>query len=202
MKSLVNPPKPFRRFRAHDLAVEADEYIEAGNDHPASFRRWFQLRIVEPAHPTQFHWLDGDAMDIAAETARYARLLIEEPIDVTCLGIGENGHLAFNDPPSADFADKQVVKVVELDKACKMQQVGEGHFSSLESVPKHALTLTIPTLLCARRVFGIVPERREAAAVRAALQGSVSTQCPALILQHQKHGQLFLDADSAAYLTL
>lgn len=179
-----------------------DEYIGVAGDQPTSFARYMREHIVEPMHPGAFHYLDGAALDPTAECARYAALLADHPLDLCCLGIGENGHLAFNDPPVADFADTQTVKVVELDDACKRQQVGEGHFPSVDAVPPHAMTVTIPALLWAEVVLVIVPEHRKAVAVRDALEGPVSTRCPASILQQSADAVLYLDRDSAALLTL
>ena len=150
--------------------------------------------------PKVFHYLEGDAWLPIKECERYAQLLRAQPIDLCCLGIGENGHLAFNDPPVADFNDNRSVKIVRLDEACKRQQVGEGYFPNPESVPSHALTLTIPALCAAKKMICIVPERRKAEAVKAAVRGPVSTECPASILRRQAHCLLFLDAESASLL--
>jgi glucosamine-6-phosphate deaminase len=177
-----------------------DEYIGIDGDHPASFRRWMRERVESVAHPGAFHYIRGDSPDPEAECARYAALLAARPIDVISLGIGENGHIAFNDPPVADFSDPRAVKVVRLDDACKRQQVGEGHFRDLASVPTHAITLTIPTLLAPEALFCLVPEGRKAQAVRVALEGPVSTACPASILRQRRGARLFLDAQSAALL--
>ena len=135
-----------------------------------------------------------------AECERYTRLLRAQEIDLCCLGIGENGHLAFNDPPVANFNDPHFVKLVKLDDACKMQQVREGHFPSVEAVNPYAFTLTIPALCSARKMLCISPEKRKAQAVRDALRGPVSTACPASFLRKQSHATLFLDADSASLL--
>lgn len=182
------------------VGFHMDEYVGIGGDHPASFRRYMRERIVERAHPAAFHEIHGDAADVQAECERYAALLREHPLDLCCLGVGENGHLAFNDPPVADFDDPLDVKVVELDDACRLQQVGEGHFSSLDSVPATAMTVTIPALLRAHRVLAIVPEQRKREPVRRALTGPVDESCPASILQTQEHATLHLDAESAAGL--
>lgn len=175
-----------------------DEYAGMSDQHPASFRRWIRERIAEPLRPRMVQYLAGDAVDLAAECRHYEALLREAPIDLVCMGIGENGHIAFNDPPVADFADPVWVKVVELDAACRRQQVGEGHFASLADVPTHALTLTVPALLAPRALQVVAPERRKAEAVRAALTGPVSTACPASILREQRHAVLFLDTEAAA----
>jgi glucosamine-6-phosphate deaminase len=176
-----------------------DEYVGMGEDHPASFARYIRQRVVDRVHPATAHLIDG-THDAAAEIARYSALLAAHPLDLTCLGIGENGHLAFNDPPVADFDDPVTVKEVELDHACREQQVGEGHFPTIDTVPRTAITLTIPALLSAGRVLAIVPEERKAPAVRAALTGPIATSCPASLLQRTRHATVFLDAPSASLL--
>ena len=181
------------------VVFHMDEYLGVGPDHPAGFQRWIRERIVDRTHPAAAHYIDGRA-DPDGEGRRYSELLAAHPLDLCCLGIGENGHLAFNDPPVADFDDPLDVKVVELDGACRRQQVGEGHFPSLEAVPTHALTVTIPALLRARTVLAVVPEGRKAPPVRAALTGPVTTACPASVLRRHMHASLHLDRDSAALL--
>jgi glucosamine-6-phosphate deaminase len=177
-----------------------DEYLALADDHPASFRRYLRERLVARVPISQLHEIRGDAPDAAAECERYAGLLREHALDLCCLGIGENGHLAFNDPPDADFADPREVKVVELDDACRRQQVGEGHFPTIDAVPARAITVTIPALLRARSVLAIVPESRKAEPVRRALYGPESTDCPASILRRHAHVTLLLDVESAAGL--
>ena len=176
-----------------------DEYVGAGPDHPAGFQRWIRERIVDPVRPRAAHYLDGLAVP-GAEAGRYADLLRRHPLDLCCLGIGENGHLAFNDPPVADFDDPLAVKVVELDAACRRQQVNEGHFATLADVPTEAVTVTIPALLAATTVLAIVPEARKAEPVRLALTGPVTTACPAAVLRTKSHVTLYLDAGSAGAL--
>jgi len=178
-----------------------DEYLGLDAHHPASFRKFLRERLEARVRPRAFHYIAGEAAEPLTECARYAQLLAAQPIDLCLLGIGENGHLAFNDPPVADFADARPIKLVKLDEACRQQQVGEGHFPSLEAVPQFAYTLTIPTLCAARRMLCIVPERRKARAVRDALEGPMATACPASFLRRQAHCTLFLDADSAAELS-
>lgn len=177
-----------------------DEYLGITADHKASFRRYMRERVESLARPGAFHYLDGDAAEPLDECERYTALLRAQPIDLCCLGIGENGHLAFNDPPVANFEDKHAVKIVKLDLACKAQQVNEGHFPSLEAVPPYALTLTIPALCAARKMVCLSPEKRKAQAVKSALHGPISTACPASILRKQAHATLLLDVDSAALL--
>jgi glucosamine-6-phosphate deaminase len=177
-----------------------DEYLGIRGDHPASFCRFMRERVESRVRPRVFHYLNGDAWQPIQECERYSSLVREETIDLCCLGIGENGHLAFNDPPVADFDDPLTVKLVKLDQACRLQQVGEGAFPNLEAVPPYAFTLTIPALCSARKLIGIVPERRKAGAVQAALHGPIHPACPASILRRQAHATLFLDADSASLL--
>lgn len=177
-----------------------DEYLGLDDQHPASFRRYMRERVESRVKPRAFHYLTGDTLLPLSECERYTRLLRAQPIDLCCLGIGENGHIAFNDPPVADFADPHAVKLVKLDEACRRQQVGEGHFPSLEAVPQNAFTLTIPMLCSARRMLCVVPERRKATAVRETLQGPIQTTCPASFLRQQGHCTLFLDAESASLL--
>jgi glucosamine-6-phosphate deaminase len=181
------------------VVFHMDEYVGAGPDHPAGFQRWIRERIVDHVRPATAHYLDGRA-DPGAEAARYSELLRTHPLDLCCLGIGENGHLAFNDPPVAVFDDPWLVKVVELEAACRRQQVNEGHFSSLADVPTEAVTVTIPALLSAATVLAIVPEARKAEPVRLALTGPVSPACPASILRTRPQVTLHLDPGSAGGL--
>jgi len=177
-----------------------DEYLGLPADHPASFRRFLREHVAAKIRPRALHLIAGDAPQPLQEIARYTALLEAAPVDLCCLGIGENGHLAFNDPPVADFQDTYTLKLVQLDEACRRQQVGEGCFPSLDAVPRYAYTLTVPALCRAERLICVVPERRKAPAVRDALRGPIRETCPASILRHQPHATLFLDADSASLL--
>lgn len=177
-----------------------DEYLGLPADHPASFRRFLREHVAAKIRPRALHLIAGDAPQPLREIARYTALLEAAPVDLCCLGIGENGHLAFNDPPVADFRDPHPLKLVQLDEACRRQQVGEGCFPSLDAVPRYAYTLTIPTLCRAARLVCVVPERRKARAVRDALRGPIHETCPASILRRQSHATLFLDAASASLL--
>ena len=176
-----------------------DEYVGLSAENPASFRRYIREKIANVFQPQQVHYMQGDADDIQAEITRYSGLLTAAKPVITVMGIGENGHLAFNDPP-ADFDTSADVHVVTLDYACRAQQVGEGHFATVEDVPPTAITLTVPALLKPPHVLTLVPEARKATAVRAALHGPLSPECPASILRTQAHAQLFLDQESAALL--
>jgi glucosamine-6-phosphate deaminase len=177
-----------------------DEYLGIPASHKASFRRYLRERVESLVQPKVFHYIDGEADLPLDECERYTSLLRAQPIDLCCLGIGENGHIAFNDPPVARFEEKHLIKLVKLDDACKMQQVREAHFANLESVPPFAYTLTIPALCSARRMICIAPEKRKAEAVKNTLKGPVSTTCPASFLRTQKHCTLLLDHDSASLL--
>jgi len=177
-----------------------DEYLGLDAAHKASFRRYMRERVEQRVKPRQFHYVEGDTLLPLDECARYTRLLQAQPIDLCCLGIGENGHIAFNDPPVANFQDPHQVKLVKLDLPCRMQQVNEGHFPNLEAVPQYAFTLTIPMLCSAKRMLCVAPEKRKAQAVKSALRGPVSTDCPASFLRRQTQATLFLDLDSAAQL--
>jgi glucosamine-6-phosphate deaminase len=181
------------------VVFHMDEYVGVEPEHTAGFQRWIRERISDRVHPRQSHYIDGRA-DPETECGRYAELLRRFPLDLCCLGIGENGHLAFNDPPVADFDDSRDMKVVELDPACRLQQVHEGHFPDVETVPSRAITATIPALLRARSVLAVVPEARKAIAVRAAVAGPVSTACPASILRTRDNVSLHLDPESATLL--
>jgi len=177
-----------------------DEYVGLAASHSASFQRYMRERVAANLPVMEFHYLNGDVSDPEAEAARYEALLRAHPLDLCCAGIGENGHLAFNDPPVADFDDPRDVKVVPLDAASRRQQVGEGHFASIDEVPTHAITVTIPALLRAHRVAVIVPEARKAKPVRAALYGPITTACPASVLRRQANATLYLDPESSALL--
>ena len=191
---------PSRDVPWGDVVVfHMDEYVGIGPDHPASFERWIRRRITERVRPRAAHYLHGLA-DPGAECGRYAALLASHPLDLCCLGIGENGHLAFNDPGVADFDDPRDVKVVELDAACRRQQVGEGPFATEADVPRFAVTVTVPALMRAARVLAVVPEARKAAPVRDALRAPVSVACPASILRRTPQATVYLDPDSAALL--
>lgn len=175
-----------------------DEYIGLAAGHVSSFRSYLRRHFLSQVRVAGFHGITGEAVDPAAECRRYAALLGEAPLDLVCLGIGENGHLAFNDPPVADFADPERVKDVELDEACRRQQVNDGCFGSLDEVPRRALTLTVPTLLGGRRLVATVLGGRKAAAVHAALHGPVSTACPASALRTHEAATLHLDPPAAS----
>lgn len=178
-----------------------DEYKGISDRHPASFRNYLKKRILDAVSPKKIYFLNGDAKDLEREMNDYADALKTNPIDIACIGIGENGHIAFNDPPVADFNDPKLVKSVTLDAACRKQQLGEGWFPTLEEVPKEALTLTITAIMACKTISCVVPDARKADAVYASLYGEINTQCPASILRTHPHTKLFLDEASAAKIT-
>jgi len=175
-----------------------DEYIGIDPDHRASFPRFLREHFFDHVDGATFHPVSGDPTRVAAICAEYEALLRAHPADAVALGWGENGHLAFNDPPYAEFDDPVWVKAIKLDEVSRKQQHGEGHFDSLAEVPTHAITLTIPALLAAKRVLCIVPEARKAKAVYECLTMPVSEDRPGSVLRTVDHATLYLDPDSAA----
>ncbi len=176
-----------------------DEYVGLPETHPASFRRYLKERIVDRVKPRAFHLINGDASDVNAECLRVGELISQLQIDAAFVGIGENGHLAFNDPP-ADFETTQAYLVVDLDEACRKQQVGEGWFSGVDEVPTQAISMSINQILKARNILCIVPDKRKAEAVRNCVELPVSPLRPASILQQHDSVTLYLDRESAGLL--
>ncbi len=179
-------------------AFHLDEYVGLPETSPQNFGRFLRERLFDKVQPGKIHYLNGMAKDPWAECGRYAALLKSHPLDIACIGIGENGHLAFNDPPVADFNDPRLVKVVELDLISRQQQVNDGCFRDIESVPRKAMTLTIPAILSATRIFCMVPGPTKMEAVKRTLEGPITTACPASILRQHEQATLFLDQDSAS----
>lgn len=179
-------------------AFHMDEYIGIDPNHRASFPGFLRKHFFDHVDGATFYPMSGDPTRVAAITAEYEQLLRDNPADAVALGWGENGHLAFNDPPYAEFDDPVWAKAIKLDEVSRKQQHGEGHFDTLDEVPTHAITLTIPALLAAKRVLCIVPEARKAAAVEACLTQPVSEERPGSVLRTIDHAKLYLDPDSAA----
>ncbi|MBE9007017.1 glucosamine-6-phosphate deaminase [Fortiea sp. LEGE XX443] len=177
-----------------------DEYLGITADHPASFRRYLRERVEKKLYPQQFHYLEGDTLEPVAECDRYTQLLQAQPIDLCCLGIGENGHLAFNDPSVANFQDPYSVKLVKLDILNRQQQVNTGHFPNIDSVPQYAFTVTLPLICSTKKIICLAPETRKAQVIKQMLQQTITTDCPASILRHQPQATLFLDVNSASLL--
>jgi glucosamine-6-phosphate deaminase len=175
-----------------------DEYIDLDPAHPASFSLFLKQHILDYIQAKAFFPVSSSALQNADEVCNYyEEVLRSHPADLCVLGIGENGHLAFNDPPFADFQDSRWVKIVKLDDASRRQQVGERHFKTIDEVPTHAITLTIPALLAARHILALVPEGRKSAAVHRSLTGPISEECPGSILRQTSQAHLYLDRDSA-----
>lgn len=177
-----------------------DEYVGIDPTHPASFPLFLRQHIIDQVKPGKFHPVPNQAADVEAACREYEALLRAQPLDLVAMGWGENGHIAFNDPPYADFDDPVWVKVLPLAEASRRQQVGEGHFPTIDAVPTHAITLTVPALLAPKHILCIVPEARKAEAVRACLTLPVSEERPGSILRTVSHVRLYLDTDSAALL--
>lgn len=183
-------------------AFHLDEYIGLPEEAPQRFTHFLKEHLFDRVKPGKVHYMNGNAPDPEEECIRYANLVKENPIDIACIGIGENGHIAFNDPPVADFNDPKLVKVVELDEQCRRQQVHDGCFSSLEEVPTHAFSMTIPAIMSARWIFCMVPGSTKSTAVKKTIEGEITTKCPASILRTHKKAMLFLDKDSAKDLNI
>lgn len=181
-------------------AFHLDEYIGLPSSHPASFRKYLQERFVDRISGLRtFHFVNGDAADIAAECARVNALIQGRRVDVACVGIGENGHLAFNDPP-ADFAVETPYIVVQLDEACRRQQLGEGWFPTLEDVPTQAISMSIRQIMRGDAIVCTVPDARKAEAVKKTVEGPVTPDVPASILKEHPRCELFLDSAAAVLL--
>lgn len=181
-------------------AFHMDEYIGLPPSHPAGFRQYLKRTIFDRFPFRSVHLLGGDAQDLSQEIARYEGLLREYPLDVCLMGIGENGHIAFNDPPVADFEDPHLVKIVELEHRCRMQQVHDGCFETIDQVPTHALTVTIPGIMGAGTLVCSVPAATKAEAARDIMLGEISTACPASVLRRHPHAVLYLDRASGRHL--
>src|SRR5467141_514301 len=176
-----------------------DEYVGLPEAHRASFRRYLRERIVDRVQPGAFHFINGDEPDPAAECRRVGELISRQTIDAAFVGIGENGHLAFNDPP-ADFETEEPYLVVTLDEACRRQQVGEGWFTMLSDVPRQAISMGIRQILKSRAIIAVVPDARKASAVAACCKGEISPLTPASILRTHPDTTVYLDKSSARLL--
>ncbi len=177
-----------------------DEYVGLPKTHPASFRRYLTERIIDRVHPGAFHLLEGDAPDPEAECRRVGSLIARERVDVSFVGIGENGHLAFNDPP-ADFEIEEPYLVVNLDERCRRQQLGEGWFARFEEVPSRAISMSIKQVLKTEKIICVVPDRRKAEAVRQSVEAEIGPWHPASVMRRHPDATLYLDRDSASLLS-
>ena len=181
-------------------AYHMDEYIGLTAEAPQGFGNFLREHIFGKANFLSVNYIDCTAPDAEKEAQRYEKLLRNNPPDIVVMGIGENGHIAFNDPPVADFQDKRGVKVVKLDDICREQQVHDGCFAKITDVPEYAITLTVPTLVSAPWLFCIVPAKTKAKAVRECLCGEIGEHCPATVLRLQENAILYLDPDSSSLL--
>lgn len=181
-------------------AYHMDEYIGLPAKAPQAFGNFLRDHLFGLVPFKSVNYIDITATDPEKESERYGKLLSDNPTDIVVMGIGENGHIAFNDPPVADFCDKFKVKPVKLDEVCRNQQVNDGCFEKLSDVPTHALTLTVPTLVSAPYLFCIVPAKTKAWAVKETLNGTVDEHCPATVLRTHESAVLYLDPDSASML--
>ena len=177
-----------------------DEYIGMNADHPASFRRYLKERLVDAIRPGTVHFIQGEADDPAAECRRINNIISRDKIDVAFVGIGENGHLAFNDPP-ADFDTELPYIIVELDDACRQQQFGEGWFASLDEVPNTAISMSIQQIMKSETIICTVPDKRKARAVKQCFEGKISPLHPASILREHHRTFVYLDDDAASQLS-
>ena len=177
-----------------------DEYVGLPITHPASFRKYLLERLIQTTGSTHYHFLDGDAPDPLEVSQRIGAKLVAAPIDVAFVGMGENGHLAFNDPP-ADFETEQPYLIVTLDEACRRQQVGEGWFHDLSEVPRQAISMSVRQILKAKEIVAVVPETRKARAVKACLEGAITPLSPASILRTHANTTVYLDRGSASLLS-
>lgn len=176
-----------------------DEYIGMPEDHPASFRRYLKERLINKVHPGTVYLVNGDAEDPHRECERLNKIIGKKEVDLSFVGIGQNGHLAFNDPP-ADFDTEEPYIVVELDEPCRRQQLGEGWFEKLEDVPRKAISMSIRQIMKSESIICTVPDSRKAQAVKDCLEGDISSEFPASILRDHRNTFLFLDKNSAKLL--
>jgi len=197
LASLVaNHKIPWNRINAFHM----DEYIGLSENAPQRFGQFLKHAIFDKVNFRTVNYIDSSAENVFEECERYSKLLLENPVDIVCLGIGENGHIAFNDPDAADFEDDRLVKVAKLDEICRQQQVNDGCFESLDDVPTHALTLTIPALCRGSKMFCTVPSATKRCAVNRTLNGTVNEECPATVMRKHGFAKLYLDAESGADL--
>lgn len=181
-------------------AFHLDEYIGLDDDATQKFGNFLKDKIFSRVNFKTVNYLNGNAKDIKEECERYGKLLQKHPIDIACIGIGENGHIAFNDPPVADFNDKYAVKQVTLDEKCRNQQVNDGCFESIDEVPKYALTMTVPAIFASKYIYCIVPGKTKATAIQDTLEGPIDESCPASILRKHTNAMLYIDKDSASLI--
>ncbi|MCB9259984.1 MAG: glucosamine-6-phosphate deaminase [Ignavibacteriales bacterium] len=182
------------------IAFHMDEYIGLEKDAPQKFGNYLKKKVFDHLPFKEVHYIDQPNLSPERICEQYELKLKEKNIDIICMGIGENGHIAFNDPPVAVFKDNKLVKIVELDNICRQQQVNDGCFNTLDQVPTRAITLTVPVFMNADNLFCVVPNERKAEAVKATLEMQISEKCPSTILRSHKSAKLYLDQNSAKLL--
>jgi glucosamine-6-phosphate deaminase len=196
--ALVRLARATPELWARVVVFHMDDYVGLNGRHPQSFRHYLKIHFLDHVAVAEFNPIRGEATNAEAETARYSALLTAAPIDIISMGIGENGHIAFNDPPVADFNDRQLIKVVELDPVCRQQQVNDGCFPTLADVPRHAFSLTLPVFASAGLLCCIVPTIRKANAVRDTFTAPVGPACPSTLLRTHSRAELFVDEAAAS----
>lgn len=196
LQALIQKPIEWSRI----VAFHMDEYIGLAEEAPQSFGNFLKERLFSKVQFKNVHYIKGNASNAVKECSRYSELLQEYPADIICLGIGENTHIAFNDPHVADFNDPALVKIVDLDEACRIQQVNDGCFKNIEDVPTYAITLTVPALFNAKYAFCIVPGANKAQAVYHTLKKDVGALYPSTILRKHPNAILYLDKNSSALI--
>jgi len=197
LAGLLEYPIDWSRINAFHL----DEYVGIDPEAPQAFGKFLKDRVFSKIKLKSANYFDSKAKDTEAECRRYASLLKQMPADMIFLGIGENGHLAFNDPHVAFFDDPEDVKIIDLDPACRQQQINDGCFQKLDDVPVYAYTITIPELLYVNKLFAIVPAKAKANAIKGTCDGPITTECPASILRIHRDCTLYIDTDSASLIT-
>ncbi len=182
------------------ILFHLDEYLAISANHPGSFRYYLRSKVEQRVQPRVFNYIEGDALQPLTECDRYGKLLQQQAIDLCLLGIGDNGHIAFNEPEVADFSDPNIVKIVQLASQTRQQQVNSGYFSDLEAVPTYAYTLTIPTICTAQKIFCLAGGSHKAEVVQKMLTGAISPSFPASVLRTQSQAVLFCDQNSLLWM--
>lgn len=196
LEALIGKEIAWKKINAFHL----DEYIGLDPEAPQGFGNFLKDRIFSKIKPGTVNYLNGNAGNIEEECRRYSDLLVKYPLDLAFLGIGENGHIAFNDPPVAQFKDSRLVKPVKLDERCRLQQVNDGCFDTIQKVPTDALTLTVPAIMAAKHIICIVPSRTKAEAIFKTVTGEIDEACPASIIRTHSDSVLYTDLDSASMI--
>lgn len=182
------------------IALHLDEYIGLKDNLPQKFKTYLKENLFNKVKFREVRFIDQQGQSPEEEVEKYSKMLKKHPIDIACIGIGENGHIAFNDPHVADFADPENIKLVNLDKQCRQQQVNDGCFKTFEEVPKQAITMTIPSIMAANYIFCVVPNKNKSRAVYDCIKGKIDVSCPASVLRSHQRAILYLDKEAATLL--